>query len=71
MENKTFMVSQLDNVSLPCNGNKDGKNDGMEKQNVYGLTAGQCELPVRDYGEEKNTTMERKQKPIWSHSWTM
>jgi len=32
MENKTFMVSQLDNVSLPCNGNKDGKNDGMENK---------------------------------------
>jgi hypothetical protein len=29
---KPFMVSQLDNVSLPCNGNKDGKNDGMENK---------------------------------------
>jgi hypothetical protein len=43
MENKTFMVSQLDNVSFP-QGN-------MERK--------------------KTTTMEWKQKPTWSHSWSM
>jgi hypothetical protein len=50
MENKTFMVSQLDNVSCP-QGNMERWNG---KQNLYGLTAGQCELPAREYGEEKN-----------------
>ncbi len=49
MENKTFMVSQLDNVSCP-----QGKMERWNgKQNLYGLTAGQCELPAREYGEKK------------------
>ena len=66
------------------------------KKNLYGLTAGQCELPAREYGEmewktktfmvsqldnvsfpqgnmerKKTTTMEWKQKPTLSHSWSM
>ena len=26
----------------------------MENKNLYGLTAGQCEFPAREYGEKKN-----------------
>ena len=45
MENKTFMVSQLDNVSCP-QGNMERKKQQRwnGNKNLHGLTAGQCEF---------------------------
>jgi hypothetical protein len=58
---------------LPAREYGEKKTAMMErKQNLYGLTAGQCELPAREYGEKKkNSNDGTETKPLWSHSWSM